>query len=112
MQIISDSVSDGSVLRVKYKDSISYRNPAKSGRSGLKSPNGATRNASMTITKRILRTVRHLTIGGSASTEGTSVTAILASLKEQKHLNYTDILLAKILKHATILGNVLGLILM
>lgn len=106
VQTIQDSVGDGSVLRVKYKDSISYRNPAKVGRSGLRAPNSSQpRNAPLNASKRVMRIVRQITMQPPASSEGASPALIWSALIQQKQFGISDQFLAKILKHLTQLGN-------
>lgn len=52
-EMLQSSVADGSVLRVKYKDSISYRNPAKFTR--FVHSHVSKFSAPLNVTKRILR---------------------------------------------------------
>ena len=100
---IQDSVADGSVLRVKYKDSISYRNPAKFTR--FVHSHVRTMSAPLNVTKRILRVLRQLTRTDAAQREGASVVAILKSLHQNKQLlNYNEAHLERILKRAAVQG--------
>ena len=62
VNIIHQSVEEGSVIRVKYKDSISYRNPAKFPRSA------AHVNQVMMQKQRQLQ--QHLNGGGSGGSNG------------------------------------------
>ncbi|KAI1289336.1 Histone acetyltransferase KAT6A [Halotydeus destructor] len=105
---IEDSVSDGSVLRVKYKEDISYRNPAKFTR--FVHPHVSKLSAPLTVAKRILRVLRQLTRTDASQKEGASVPNILKSLHGSKQLlNYNEAHLERILTRSTVNGTVLKL---
>lgn len=92
---LNDAVGDGSVLRVRYKDSISYRNPSKYARNTTH-PNHANHamrslSAPLNVTKRILRALRQLTRTEVQLREGASAAAIAAALHQSKQLlNYNE----------------------
>lgn len=102
---IADAVADGSVLRVKYKDSISYRNPAKFTR--FVHSNVSKFSAPLNVTKRILRVLRQLTRTEASLSEGASISSILKELHRNKQLlNYNEAHLDRIMKRVAASGKV------
>ncbi|RWS15666.1 hypothetical protein B4U79_09179 [Dinothrombium tinctorium] len=83
---IKHCVSNGLVLKVKYKDSISYRNPTKYHRIKL---SDVMPNLPLNTTKRILRVIRQLTVNKHSSSDrmqGASLSNILNTLHSNKQL--------------------------
>ncbi|RWS31423.1 histone acetyltransferase KAT6B-like protein [Leptotrombidium deliense] len=101
---IKHSVLHGFVLKVKYKDSISYRNPAKFNRIAF---DELKTNLPLNATKRVLRTIRQLNKCSSSQTKGASMYRIMNSLHSSKQLlSYDEMSLERILKRAMQSGTV------
>jgi 2,3-bisphosphoglycerate-independent phosphoglycerate mutase len=102
IKAINSAVSEGSVLKVKYKDSVSYRNPLKLSHKMQNHIISIDGNSTQQTMKRVLRELRVLS---RSTPNGVSAQTICDSLKNTS--NYDFDLIEKVLKRAIETGIVL-----
>jgi hypothetical protein len=102
IKAINSAVSEGSVLKVKYKDSVSYRNPLKLSHKMQNHIISIDGNSTQQTMKRVLRELRVLS---RSTPNGVSAQNICDSLKNSlkntsHYLSYDFDLIQKVLKRA------------
>jgi hypothetical protein len=98
IKAINSAVSEGSVLKVKYKDSVSYRNPLKLSHKMQNHIISIDGNSTQQTMKRVLRELRVLS---RSTPNGVNAQTISDSLKNtSNYFSYDFDLIQKVLKRA------------
>lgn len=112
IKALNDCVNEGSILKVKYKNSVSYRNPANFSKMMfghvVNQPQEQSSGSGIpesTVIKRISRAVRELTRPAAVAKSGTTTASILRVLHDNYQMgDYNEAQLSKVLKKAVEIG--------
>lgn len=105
LNVLSDSVNQGDVVKVKYKESISYRNAYNHKTVQKYGDTQFPATASKLTITRILMAIKRLTKKSYHKDSGVSVSQILAHLHSRKELvKYDENLLKRTLEGQVLSG--------